>query len=212
MWAERFEGKVEHIFGIQDEIVTGIVGRLGPELLAAEVARVALKPKQNLDAWECVVRALYHAAQQSEGETSTALAYLARALVNDAEDARALGMRAWILVFRAFQGFLGGAMIPTAFATTFALFPADKRTGVTIIFVTHDLDECFELADEMLVLSAGKLIQSGAPRHVLDRPVSLEPSLECGKVLDVLDEHRQRVAVAYGDPRAGVARTTMRGC
>lgn len=38
-----------------------------------------------------------------------------------------------MIVFRAFQGFLGGAMIPTAFATTFALFPADKRTGVTIL-------------------------------------------------------------------------------
>ncbi|MBL8689207.1 MAG: DHA2 family efflux MFS transporter permease subunit [Rhodospirillaceae bacterium] len=38
-----------------------------------------------------------------------------------------------MIVFRAFQGFLGGAMIPTAFATAFSLFPASKRTGVTIL-------------------------------------------------------------------------------
>ncbi|MBM3549216.1 MAG: DHA2 family efflux MFS transporter permease subunit [Alphaproteobacteria bacterium] len=38
-----------------------------------------------------------------------------------------------MIVFRAIQGFLGGAMIPTAFATAFALFPASKRTGVTIL-------------------------------------------------------------------------------
>ncbi len=38
-----------------------------------------------------------------------------------------------MIVFRAIQGFLGGAMIPTAFATTFALFPASRRTGVTIL-------------------------------------------------------------------------------
>ena len=38
-----------------------------------------------------------------------------------------------MIVFRAIQGFLGGAMIPTAFATTFALFPPSKRTGVTIL-------------------------------------------------------------------------------
>jgi DHA2 family multidrug resistance protein len=38
-----------------------------------------------------------------------------------------------MIVFRAIQGFLGGAMIPTAFATAFALFPESKRTGVTIV-------------------------------------------------------------------------------
>lgn len=38
-----------------------------------------------------------------------------------------------MIVFRAIQGFIGGAMIPTAFATSFALFPASKRTVVTIV-------------------------------------------------------------------------------
>lgn len=38
-----------------------------------------------------------------------------------------------MIVFRTIQGFLGGAMIPTAFATAFALFPESKRTGVTIL-------------------------------------------------------------------------------
>ena len=38
-----------------------------------------------------------------------------------------------MIVFRAIQGFLGGAMIPTAFATTFALFPESRRMGMTIL-------------------------------------------------------------------------------
>ncbi|HYM02656.1 MAG TPA: DHA2 family efflux MFS transporter permease subunit [Stellaceae bacterium] len=38
-----------------------------------------------------------------------------------------------MIVFRAAQGFLGGAMIPTVFATSFALFPASKRAGVTVM-------------------------------------------------------------------------------
>ena len=42
-----------------------------------------------------------------------------------------------------------------------------------MLLVTHDLDECFELAEEMLVLSGGKLVQSGPPRQVLDQPANL---------------------------------------
>lgn len=36
-----------------------------------------------------------------------------------------------MMVWRALQGFVGGAMIPTVFATSFAIFPPDKRTAIT---------------------------------------------------------------------------------
>ena len=38
-----------------------------------------------------------------------------------------------MIAFRAAQGFLGGAMIPTVFATAFALFPAHKRASVSVL-------------------------------------------------------------------------------
>jgi DHA2 family multidrug resistance protein len=38
-----------------------------------------------------------------------------------------------MIVFRALQGFLGGAMIPTVFATSFILFPARRQAGVTVL-------------------------------------------------------------------------------
>lgn len=37
-----------------------------------------------------------------------------------------------IIVFRALQGFLGGAMIPTVFASTYLMFPLEKRPLVTV--------------------------------------------------------------------------------
>jgi molybdate transport system ATP-binding protein len=46
--------------------------------------------------------------------------------------------------------------------------------GVPILLVTHDLDECFELADEMLVLREGRVAQSGAPKDVLIQPANIE--------------------------------------
>ncbi|HTO82969.1 MAG TPA: DHA2 family efflux MFS transporter permease subunit [Methylomirabilota bacterium] len=38
-----------------------------------------------------------------------------------------------MIVFRVLQGFIGGAMIPTVFATSFMLFPPERRAGVTVL-------------------------------------------------------------------------------
>ncbi|HVO98042.1 MAG TPA: ATP-binding cassette domain-containing protein [Bryobacteraceae bacterium] len=43
-----------------------------------------------------------------------------------------------------------------------------------VILVTHDLDECFELGEEMLVLHDGRIVQSGAPRKILDQPANMD--------------------------------------
>ena len=50
-----------------------------------------------------------------------------------------------------------------------------------VLLVTHDLDECFELGDEMLVLRDGKLVQSGTPARVLEKPASPEVARLLGK-------------------------------
>ncbi len=104
VWADRYDGQIEDIFSIQDEITRSIVGRIGPELLAAENLRISKRSPQNLDAWGCVVRALSLSSQQSDAATGEALTLLDRALDSNPDYAQALGMKAWILVFRAFQG------------------------------------------------------------------------------------------------------------
>src|SRR6266849_166891 len=45
---------------------------------------------------------------------------------------------------------------------------------VPILLVTHDLDECFELAEEMLIIREGRVVQSGPPRKILEQPASVE--------------------------------------
>src|SRR5580692_2539312 len=45
---------------------------------------------------------------------------------------------------------------------------ADFKTPV--LLVTHDLDECFELGEEMLILREGRIVQTGSPRKILDQP------------------------------------------
>lgn len=43
---------------------------------------------------------------------------------------------------------------------------------IPILLVTHDLSDCFSLADTLLVYLDGRIVQAGEPRKVLDRPAS----------------------------------------
>lgn len=47
-----------------------------------------------------------------------------------------------------------------------ALFGKLKRAGTTILLVTHDMDDAALLADDILVLSDGRLVAHGAPHEV----------------------------------------------
>jgi sulfate transport system ATP-binding protein len=44
--------------------------------------------------------------------------------------------------------------------------------GMTSVFVTHDQEEAFELADEVVVMNHGRIEQQGAPDHVFDNPAT----------------------------------------
>jgi iron(III) transport system ATP-binding protein len=47
-----------------------------------------------------------------------------------------------------------------------------QRLGVTTIMVTHDQEEALTMADRILVMDRGRLVQSGTPSEVYDRPAS----------------------------------------
>ena len=104
LWAERYDGDLGDIFAIQDEITASVVGRIGPELLAAEHARESPKPHHGLDAWECVVRAVFLCSQLSEESSGKMLPLLDRAITLAPGYAQALAMKGWITMWRAFQG------------------------------------------------------------------------------------------------------------
>ncbi len=47
-----------------------------------------------------------------------------------------------------------------------------QRTGHTTLFVTHDQDEAFELADRIAILNNGVIEQLGTAEDILDRPAT----------------------------------------
>ncbi len=80
---------------------------------------------------------------------------------------------------------------------------AEFRTPV--LLVTHDLDECFELAEEMLVMREGRIVQSGTPRKVLDQPANLDVARLLGRFnllageIRSLDPGRNKSRVLIGE-------------
>ncbi len=47
-----------------------------------------------------------------------------------------------------------------------------QRVGLTFIYVTHDQGEALSLSDEVAILNRGRLVQSGTPAELYDRPTS----------------------------------------
>jgi putative spermidine/putrescine transport system ATP-binding protein len=47
-----------------------------------------------------------------------------------------------------------------------------RRTGLTCLYVTHDQDEALSMADAIAVLANGRILQSGPPGELYERPAS----------------------------------------
>jgi iron complex transport system ATP-binding protein len=54
----------------------------------------------------------------------------------------------------------------------------NRERGMTVVFVSHDLNLAGELADRLLLLSGGRVVRLGAPGEVLDEAV-LETAYGC---------------------------------
>jgi adenylate cyclase len=104
IWNERYDGVGEDLFEFQDRIVASIVGSLEPRLQAAEVARVRGRPTDNLDAYDCVLKAislLYRFTTDSYRETET---LIARAIALDPNYGQAYAYMAWRINFWVGEG------------------------------------------------------------------------------------------------------------
>ena len=47
-----------------------------------------------------------------------------------------------------------------------------RQTGITVLFVTHDIDEALDLGDKVLVMEAGRAVQFAEPCDILRNPAT----------------------------------------
>lgn len=77
-----------------------------------------------------------------------------------------------------------------------------RSLGITTVFVTHDQDEALTMADEIVVMSQGRIVQTGSPSLLYERPANRfvahfigESNIESGKVEAVPESGAVRVDV-----------------
>jgi TolB-like protein len=96
LWADRFEGSLADIFDLQDNVASRIAGVIEPALQAAETARSADRPTNDLTAYDLYLRA-YEMFFASATLIPEALCLLERAIERDPRYGPAL---AWAAVCR----------------------------------------------------------------------------------------------------------------
>ena len=69
LWADRFDGGIEDIFDLQDQVTASVVGAIAPKLEQAEIERARRKRSDSLDAYDLYLRALPYVNAKSLDET-----------------------------------------------------------------------------------------------------------------------------------------------
>jgi TolB-like protein/Tfp pilus assembly protein PilF len=94
LWADRFEGGLEDIFELQDQVTASVVGAIGSKLEQAEIERAKRKPTENLDAYDYFLRGMAALHRWSREGNNEALRLFYRAIELDPDFASAYGMAA----------------------------------------------------------------------------------------------------------------------
>ncbi len=70
IWAKRYDRELEDIFAVQDELTETLVGAIAPEIGKAEQFSVRTIAPENLNAWECYQRAMWHLDQRDNKDNN----------------------------------------------------------------------------------------------------------------------------------------------
>ena len=106
LWAERFEGTLDDIFELQDQIAESVVGAIAPQLERAEIERAKRKPTESLDAYDYYLRGMAKLHSGTREAIEAALPLFYKAIELDPEFASAYGVAAWCHFWRKVNGWM----------------------------------------------------------------------------------------------------------
>jgi hypothetical protein len=108
LWADRFDGALEDMFDLQDQVTASVVGAIEPKMQRAEIERARRKPTENLNAHDYYLRGLTKVRRWTKDANSEALHLFSRAIDLDPGLACAYGMAAWCYSQRRANGWMNG--------------------------------------------------------------------------------------------------------
>jgi adenylate cyclase len=103
LWADRFDGSLEDVFELQDKVASSVAGVIEPTLQAAETARSAGRPTDDLTAYDLYLRG-YAVLLSSAKQIPVALRLMEQAIVRDPHYGPALAWAAHCCLRLLFDG------------------------------------------------------------------------------------------------------------
>jgi len=186
LWADRFEGRIEDMFDLQDNVTFGVVGAIAPKLQQEEIKRARRKPTESLDAYDYYLRGLAK-ARWSKNANSDALQLFYRAIDLDHRLACAYGMAAWCYTRRKALGWMKDQVRESAECIRLARMAvhlgADDPIalcmgGYALALVAHEFDDAAAFMDRALavnpnlarawMLSGWLRVWRGEPDHAIE--------------------------------------------
>src|SRR5580704_10749539 len=96
LWADKFDGALEDVFDLQDQVTGSVVGLIAPKLEQAEIERARQKPTESLDSYDFFLRGM---ALVNKNALAEARALFTSAYQRDPEYGPAYAMAATTLMF-----------------------------------------------------------------------------------------------------------------
>ncbi|MEE8297432.1 MAG: tetratricopeptide repeat protein, partial [Hyphomicrobium sp.] len=89
VWADRYDGNLKDVFGLQDKVTRNIVTVLAVQLTTSDEERVARKETENPEAYDAFLKGWEHYLRQRPDDFRTAISYFEKAVELDPQYARA---------------------------------------------------------------------------------------------------------------------------
>ena len=182
LWADRFEGTLDDVFDLQDQVTTSVVGAISPRLEMAEIARAKRKAVESLDAYDIYLRGMAAYNQRTREANDAALRDFYRAIELSPEMAAAYAMAAMAYAVRKSRGWIVNREREVAETTKLTrqaakLGPDDAvvlgNSGYALAHAAGELDEGAALIDRALHLNpsvGSALLASGWVKVWLGEP------------------------------------------
>jgi TolB-like protein len=120
IWADRFDGALDDIFELQDQVASTVAGTIEPRLRGAETERALRKPTENLDAYDLYLRGLAQFHHLTPAELQEAVRLAECALAVDPAYGPAAALAGWCRLYQMAQGWLRNTPEVAATALRFA--------------------------------------------------------------------------------------------
>ena len=162
LWAERFDGALDDIFELQDQVTSRVVGAIAPKLQQAEIERAKRKPTESLDAYDYFLRGMAGFHLFNRESLLEARRLFARATELDPNYGSPYGIASWSSALSKSYGWMVDRESETVAAVRMArravAVGKDDPTalwsgGLSLAYLAHEVEAGATHIDRALVLN-----------------------------------------------------------